>query len=269
MQHNRRYIDSMRIIVLLFGFLFLTACSSLQAQQQNPHYSIFVKSVDIMADSMRENIYEMQELNAEAQFKERALKFVHGEKLQELPIKPLPVKITGRLKLLETMQVLASDLLLTATFSEDELARFAQGIYYSQKEKEAVQYQQEIHADLQEAIEAMIANEESLEPQEIVASINANERDILSMASKHKEISILELEHATRQHLQGQNQRKKLLTNWQNLKLLTREMEKAHETLMEKQKYPIKDFCEVALKLQGALLQKQKTPIKDFCKEEK
>ncbi len=245
----------MRIIIIL-ALVYLTACSSLQTQYQKPHYNLFAKSVEIMADSMRQNIFQLQKLDQEAQLKTKALKFVRGEKLQNLPTKSFSDSMIGRLEFLQNLQNAVSALAFNVPLSQQKLALLAQTIRINHQQKQIAPIQQEAHAILQRAIKIMVADWQSEPmqslPQDIIASINASELRLLLIARNHEKISVLELEHATRQHLQKQKQRKKFLTNWQNLKSLTKKMQIAHEALLQnQQKAPIQDFYKATLKLQN------------------
>ncbi len=355
MHYNRHYIDSMRIIIL-FGFLFLTACSSLQAQQES-HHSLFAKSVDIMADSMRENIYELQKLDEETEINERAVNFVYGQDLQGLPPEKeyYSYNLNWRLKAAHDLQIVVSALVFDVPLSKHELTRIVQAIYTHYKKEEIVLIQRKAHAILPEFIEAMVNDWQTDEMQEraevIVDDVNASEQQLLrkirvlkiecSKAEDPKNVNkselqrslkafletkdfknvnaselqrslkafleaedlknvntselqrsfkafleakdpknintselqrslkaflkekcpkasvnddknfILELEHATRQHLQKQKQREELLTNWENLISLTEIMQKAYKALLQKEKAPIQVFYQAALKLQN------------------
>ncbi len=273
MQHNRRYIDSMRIIVLLFGLLSLTACSS----HQKSHHSLFVKSVYIMADSMRENIYEFQKLSEETEFNARALAVVRGQALEKLPAEYSADAMDSQLELVQRVQDVAYVLAPDVPLSKDKLTHHAQIIYEYYEQETTESNKREAHAVLQKLIQIMVVDWHEDSPMEtlpksIVANVNKSEECLLLELTDpcfNSELQpplktsgpdknfILKLEHATLQHLQKKQQRKELLTNWQNLKPLTKKMLIAHEALLEKREAPIKDFYEAALKLQEANLKLQ------------
>lgn len=243
----------MRIIIIT-AILWMSACSPLQNQNQ---YLQFATATKIMAETMRENITLLQQLNIEAQQTNQALSFVR-KKQKPQNSNNLNESLNLRLEFLHNLEIAVESLVFNELLPQPQqqrLMNIAQALHSESHTQQINEALQESHAALQNVLAIMVADWQSQAmqslPKDIVANINANEERLLLLARDDNTTSILLLHQQALLHLQKQKQRLQFLQNWQALSLIVEKMQQAHLSLAaNKPNASLQSFYDSALHLQ-------------------